>query len=160
MPWIRPSAAHTGHVPGRPGRIPPARPAVPVPAPALLPPHRRVGRTAAVRGHGVVCRPGEQGARHGWNRGRHVVSVQRGVGQVRLQAKILGQVVRFVQGKLAGRCSITIYSCTRVRVNNIVLCYELRVGDFYFLKIFLLTTRVNLNILSFRYCMFYRVPNT
>jgi len=49
-------------VPGRSGCVPPTRPVVPVPAPALLPPHRRVGRTAAVRGQGVVRRPGEQGA--------------------------------------------------------------------------------------------------
>lgn len=99
MPCIRPSGTRSDHVPGRSGRVPPARPPGTVQAPALLPPHRRVGRPKAVRGHAVVRPASGKRAAHGRHGGRDVVSVRPGVGPVRLQAKVLGQVVRIVPGE-------------------------------------------------------------
>lgn len=106
MPWIRQSGAHTGNVPRRPDRVPSARPPAQVPAPTLLPSHRRVGRTATVRRQGVVCPPSGGSARDGQLRGCHVVAVQPSAGQVRLHSKFRQKdsrkrfVVRVVQGKL------------------------------------------------------------
>lgn len=104
MPCIRPSGTRPDHVPGRSGRVPPARPPGTVQAPALLPPHRRVGRPESVRGQAVVRPASGKRAAHGRHSGRHVVSVRPGVGPVRLQAKVLGQVVRVVPGECD--CSI------------------------------------------------------
>lgn len=105
MPWIRPSGAHAGNVSRRPGRVPSARPPVQVSPPTLLSSYRRVGGAAAVRGQAVVWRSSAESAGHGRDSSRHVVSVQRGVGQVRLPTEILRHVVWLVQGKSA--CVIT-----------------------------------------------------